>query len=76
MTIATTTPPPAVQPLGRRRAIFNHKGGVGKTAVTVLLAAALARRGKRVLMVDLDPSGNLTRRTAVRGVASRASDRS
>lgn len=67
MTIATITPP-AVQPLGRRRGVFNNKGGVGKTTVTVQIGAALARRGKRVLLVDLDPSANLTRRTAVQGV--------
>ncbi len=48
-----------------RIAIGNHKGGSGKTAGTVNLAAALAEAGHRVLVVDLDPQANASRRLGI-----------
>jgi chromosome partitioning protein len=42
-----------------RLAVFNHKGGTGKTTTSVSIAAGLATRGIRVLLVDTDSQGNV-----------------
>lgn len=66
------TPPPmpvsesgprvtALRPIAgpRKMAIFNHKGGTGKTTTSVSIAAGLALKGYRVLLVDTDSQGNV-----------------
>jgi chromosome partitioning protein len=65
--LRAVAPPPAVSAAPKRRiaapsrlAVFNHKGGTGKTTTSVSLAAGFAQRGLRVLLVDTDSQGNVS----------------
>ena len=61
---------PVINMPAHRIAIFNHKGGTAKTTTAINLAAGLAERGRRVLLVDADGQGNVGAALGIHGEQS------
>ena len=59
-----------VRPTAKRIAVFNHKGGTGKTTTSINLAAGLAEAGRRVLLIDADGQGNVGASLGIAGQRS------
>lgn len=66
--LSAQAPPPRQRSDRPKRviAVFNHKGGTGKTTTAVHVAAGLAERGRRVLLIDTDGQGNVATSLALR----------
>ncbi|MEM7137683.1 MAG: AAA family ATPase [Myxococcota bacterium] len=59
-----------IRPTPKRIAVFNHKGGTGKTTTSINLAAGLAEAGRKVLLIDADGQGNVGASLGIAGQRS------